>query len=418
MKYLSLLKDITGDNNIYIVGGAIRDYLLNKEMKDIDLVVMSGFDKTVDKFVDITDKKKIVLDKKRKIYRIVTDDKKFIDFTTPVGQDLYQDLGCRDFTINSMALNLKNIEFKNEKIIIKNKDIIDPFGGQSDLENKIIRMVRVDFITEDPLRILRAFRFSNNLDFFIEDETYKIIKENIKLILNIANERIKEELYQLYSAYLNPKRFKLFIESNLLKELFDLDLKRESELRKKTLKQLQYVKQKNYLEEIKIKNYLFNFILFFILPVYKDEVSIKELKEKLIKYTFNKRDINLITEYLNILKKLLKDYKSLINNDILLYEELFSEGLDIELLKYLLLSFFQVQKYSQKKELAFKILNRLTKMQKRTARRLIDGNDIKNILNIEKGKLVGEILDEIKEKQALGVFKKRSQILKYIEENY
>ena len=418
MKYLSLLKDITGDNKIYIVGGAVRDYLLNKEIKDIDLIVMSDFENIIDRFTNETDRKLIVLDKKRSIYRIVTDDNKFIDFTTPVGQDLYQDLGCRDFTINSMALDLRDVSYKNEKIFMDSKDIIDPFEGRSDLENKIIRLVSEDSIKEDPLRILRAFRFSNNLDFLIEEKTYEIIKENINITLKPANERIKEELYQLYSNYLKPARIKLLLESNILKVLFGVDLKKDRKIRKKLLKQLHFVKKNRYLENIKIESYLFNLILFFMFLILKNKVTLKQLEDRLINYTFNKQGIDLVIDHLHFIKNLLRDYKSYLNNDILLYEELFSKSIDIKVSKYLLLSFFHVKKDNKEKELVFKVLNKVAEMQKRTAEKLISGNDIKKVLNIEEGKLVGEILEDIKEKQALGVFNKREEILNYIKDNY
>jgi len=415
MNYLSSLKDIANDTQIYIVGGTIRDYLLNREIKDIDLLVMSDLERIVNKFSQLIKRKKIVLDKKRNIYRIVTEDNKFIDFTNPVGQDLYQDLGCRDFTINSMALALDNLSYKNDNIFIKKENIIDPFKGVKDLENKRIRMVSSNFIDEDPIRILRAFRFSNNLNFEIAEDTYQLIAENKKILSNISGERIKDEIFKMFSKYLKPEKFKLLLKSNLVKVIFSIDFKNNIDVHNKLLKQISFVKKEEYLSKIEMDNYIFNLILFFMRPVYHGFISIEVLKKYLLSYTFNKKAVNVIGDYLYSLNYLLKNYNILTNNDILIYEELFFKETEVETLKYLLLSFFYTEHESQQQEIILETLDKLKIIKERLSYQFIDGNDVKNIMNIKEGELIGDILAELKKKQALGFFDNRKDVIKYLQ---
>ncbi len=419
MKSLSLLKNITKDNEVYVVGGAIRDFLLNKEIKDIDLLVMSELENVLDKFITITGYKKIILDKERKIYRVVTEDNKFIDFTNPVGQDLLQDLGCRDFTINSMAVCFKDITVSQDSIEFKKEDIIDPYSGFKDLDNKIIRMVNKNFIQNDPLRILRVFRFSNNLNFQIEEKTRAKVLSETYLIMNIKKERIKEELYHLFSKPLNPHYFKGFLSSGLVNYLFNVKTYQNENNLQLFIKYLNILSKKKYLEKIELENYLINLILFFILPVLKDEISIETLKYDLIDYTFNKKKVNIISDYLFSINNILKDYKSLLNDDILIYEELFFKRTDVNTLKYFLLNLIKTEVgVVAKREAVVQILNKLEKMRERASCQYINGNEIKEVLNLKEGRLIGKILKNIKRKQALGLLNSKKEVINFLKDNY
>lgn len=206
MEYLAELKKIKTEQDVYIVGGFIRDYLLDKENKDIDLIVMSGLNRYVKDFFESCGKKKLLLDDKRQIYRVVTKRNIFIDFSNPVGQDLLNDLGHRDFTINSMAIELDHIVLKDANYYLKKDKIIDLHGGFLDLQREKIRMVDQTFVRDDPLRILRAYRFSINLDFKIEKKTATIIDKNLYLLKSVKNERIKEELIKTFNDKINNER--------------------------------------------------------------------------------------------------------------------------------------------------------------------------------------------------------------------
>ena len=165
MNYLKILDNISETNQIYIVGGTIRDYLLEKSINDIDMIVFNSINDVVYKFADTINKKVIVLDKNRNIFRVVVDENIFLDFSSPVGQDLLEDLGYRDFTINSMAIKLSKIDFNNNQISIKKDDIIDPFNGIKDIEKQVVKVVKQSSIKNDPLRHKRLFGTDHEIEF-------------------------------------------------------------------------------------------------------------------------------------------------------------------------------------------------------------------------------------------------------------
>ena len=138
----------------------------------------------------------MVLDKEHGCARLVKriKDKVYtLDFTDFRGKDLHDDLLHRDFTINAMALGL-------EDILAGNLDdkLIDPRGGRKDLKAKIIRMVAKKAFDEDPLRILRAFSLSAIFGFKIDKETLKLAKVKKGKLSGVSCERIRDELFKIF----------------------------------------------------------------------------------------------------------------------------------------------------------------------------------------------------------------------------
>ncbi len=190
-KTLELLK--SSNEDIYLVGGAVRDYLLGKTTYDKDILVNNAedFAKT---FAEEHHATFIPLDTKNKIYRVVLDDKlNYIDITEPINKSLYDDLRRRDFTINAIAINLKNNE------------IIDINDGQKDLRHGIIRSISEKNIIDDPLRILRGYRFAATLGFEIEEETINQFQKHKNLITKPAVERINYEIMKLFQGKYTSK---------------------------------------------------------------------------------------------------------------------------------------------------------------------------------------------------------------------
>jgi poly(A) polymerase len=127
------------------------------------------------------------------VARVVGDDITF-DFSRLNGETLEEDLCNRDFTINSIALDMAN-----------NK-IIDVKGGKDDLENKIIRHNCDNVFNSDPIRMLRAVRMSAQLGFSICKETRELIKQRAELLNNAAGERILEELFKEIDQLISENR--------------------------------------------------------------------------------------------------------------------------------------------------------------------------------------------------------------------
>lgn len=212
---------------VYLVGGCVRDTLLKKEAKDLDMIIrnlpmeklkkeLNQFGKTnlvgksfgVLKFYPINQKGiEIDVALPRKEISTGLGHKDFqvdYDHTLPIKDDL----GRRDFTINAIALNLQTGEY------------IDPYNGQKDLNNKIIRTVFTNSFVEDPLRLMRAVQFAARLNFKIEEKTFQQMKKHAKLILTVAKERVAEEIKKLFLAEKPSHGFHLMRDTGLLKYVF------------------------------------------------------------------------------------------------------------------------------------------------------------------------------------------------------
>lgn len=203
----------------YIVGGAVRDHLLDKKVNDVDVAtsalptdIKQIFSSTVD--VGIEHGTILVLDEGQPI-EVTTfrTEGTYIDYRRPEEvtfvRSLEQDLQRRDFTINAMAVS-------------KEGNIIDLFGGIDDIKNRVIRAVgdpNVRF-REDALRMLRAIRFSAQLGFSIEENTMKAIQKDSDLIDFIARERISMELSKMWKSENVYAGIKTLIESQLAKYLY------------------------------------------------------------------------------------------------------------------------------------------------------------------------------------------------------
>lgn len=203
-KVLELLKDY--DEDIYLVGGAVRDYLLGKTTCDKDILVNNA-ESFAKEFARKNNATFITLDSENKIYRVVLRDKiNYLDITEPIEGSLEKDLRRRDFTINAIAINLKT------------KEIIDINNRQEDIKNRVIRSISEDNLVDDPLRILRAFRFSATLGFEIEQGTLEQIKRHKDLILNPAKERVNYEILKLFQGEYTPQV--LLMASDIIELLY------------------------------------------------------------------------------------------------------------------------------------------------------------------------------------------------------
>lgn len=199
----------------YFVGGFIRDIILKHKINDIDIAtdahpekVMSIFSKVIPTGLKHGTVTVIINNLPFEVTTFRTESK-YLDYRRPdrvyFVSTLVDDLRRRDFTINAMAMSI------DEKII-------DPFNGQADIENRIIKTVGSadERFTEDPLRMLRAIRFAAQLNFTIEENTWNSILKNASLIQYIANQRIKSELIKIINSANPELGIDLFIKSNMI----------------------------------------------------------------------------------------------------------------------------------------------------------------------------------------------------------
>ena len=198
------------ENEIYLVGGAVRDFITGKDTFDRDLIVM-------DEDAGIFAKKLaahfegvlVPLDEVNKIYRVVLPDRvNIIDVTNPLEGSLERDLMRRDLTINSVAVN------------IRTSGVVDLCGGIADIQNKYINYINEHNFEDDPLRLLRVYRFQATLGFDLTPETIHAVCKFVKLIHKPAVERITHELILLFGGKYADKALLNMNKTWLLEELF------------------------------------------------------------------------------------------------------------------------------------------------------------------------------------------------------
>jgi tRNA nucleotidyltransferase/poly(A) polymerase len=175
--------------SLWLVGGPVRDALLDRPCTDWDLVCRDA-KVLAQRVARILKAKCITLDEQHKIFRVLVPlpPPVTLDFAELQGKTIEQDLGRRDFTINAMAR------------AIPDGPLVDPFGGQTDLKKKVVREVSEKAFAEDPLRLVRAFRFSAQFDCRIDPATFRHIRKHRNALSKTAPERIREELLRLWKA--------------------------------------------------------------------------------------------------------------------------------------------------------------------------------------------------------------------------
>lgn len=209
----------------YLVGGCVRDLLLHKKPKDWDVAtnatpdrIQALFKKTVyeNKFGTVAVVNENVSDETLKIVEITPyrKDEKYSDKRHPdsisFAGNIEEDLKRRDFTINALALNVTRGTVG---------EIIDLFGGQDDIKNKVIKAVGNpdDRFNEDALRVIRAVRIATELDFKISHETGESIRNNVKLLDFISKERIRDEFTKIIMSDNPSNGIKMMNEFGVLR---------------------------------------------------------------------------------------------------------------------------------------------------------------------------------------------------------
>jgi len=214
----------------FVVGGYVRDCFMGRSSEDIDVVVVGSGIKLAEKFAETLGNKVRVnvyqnfgtamihyfgektwqiefVGARKESYRR--------DSRKPIVENgtLEDDQNRRDFTINALAIALNHDNFG---------ELVDPFGGIRDIDDKIIRTPLDSDITfsDDPLRMMRAIRFATQLGFTIEEATWKAIERNADRIKIVSRERIIDELNKMILADVPSKGFRLLDSCGLLPIIF------------------------------------------------------------------------------------------------------------------------------------------------------------------------------------------------------
>jgi len=219
---------------VFVIGGYVRDLVLNRPSKDVDFVVLGSgiaFARKVADKIGSGVQAKYFKNFGTAMVRKGEWEMEFVgarkesyrrDSRKPIVENgtLDDDQKRRDFTINALSISLQEKDFGR---------LIDPFNGIEDIENKIIRTPLDPDITfsDDPLRMMRAIRFSTQLDFTIEKNTYEAINRNKNRIKIVSKERVLDELNLIVMSEKPSRGFNLLEKTGLLKIIFPhfVDLK-------------------------------------------------------------------------------------------------------------------------------------------------------------------------------------------------
>lgn len=207
---------------LYLVGGAVRDLLLDKTNLDIDLVVEGDATSLARKLSD-NEAGEITVHKQFNTAKL-----KWRQWSTDITSareesyahpgalpsvkpgSLSDDLLRRDFTINAMAVSLNPDDYGR---------LIDPYGGQKDLEGKKIRILHQKSFIDDSTRIWRGLRYEQRLDFQLETETLRLLKRDIHMLDTVSGDRIRYELECILNEELPEKVFRRADELGVLAKL-------------------------------------------------------------------------------------------------------------------------------------------------------------------------------------------------------
>lgn len=215
------LADLTLEKSTpcYIAGGTIRDWFMGVESKDLDITVARDSFGWAGELAQKIGGRFVPLDVEEGVARVVWQEV-CVDFSSfrEGAKTIADDLLKRDFTINSMAVPFPT-QVPDSWDGIKAPELLDPAGGQKELQDKIIRSTTPAVFVSDPLRLLRAYRFMAKFRFRIEPETEKQIREHVHLLYLVAEERIASELDGIMAAADSIKTIEAMHENGVLAEL-------------------------------------------------------------------------------------------------------------------------------------------------------------------------------------------------------
>jgi len=190
---ISWVESLAPSVQVWLVGGAVRDHFLERTTVDFDFVVAGDGLELARRAADQLDGDVFVLDQDRGTARVLLDRKgparRVFDFATLRGATIEADLRSRDFTVNSIAVDLSNPGV-----------LVDPCRGLQDVRAGIIRVCSPQSIEDDPVRALRAVRLASELGFKIDEETRGLIREAAGALRAISRERIRDELFRMLAV--------------------------------------------------------------------------------------------------------------------------------------------------------------------------------------------------------------------------
>ena len=346
---------------LFLVGGCVRDMLLGRDIADLDMVAFGAdYEKTAFK---IARKIKAAAVKFKDNVRIVKDGCEF-DISAPRGENIHEDLAKRDFTINNLAVGTDG------QII----------GDEADLRSGLIRVVHAGAFDDDPLRVVRAYRFAAQLGFEIETGTRELVKQKAEKLSEVAGERIFAELNKLCDGKYALPALKMLIADGVSEYAFGT----KSKLPEVFLNNTDGAELL-----LKISTFLYGF----------EKDALKLMDGRCYPARTAKRVKEMSAGYTLLEAK--ADYKLFLYNhkgDAYLIADMFAA-------------------VNGGREELFGKLDDTMKLMNFDNMRLIGGAEL-SALGVEAGKLMGEIIKDVSFKLACSELKDKDDALLYIKDKY
>ena len=426
------IKPYIKNYDAYLVGGYLRDLLSGEISPDRDIAIKcDNLAKLTKKIADELNGSFVELDPVNEIYRVVFGED-YIDFAKLLNNNLDDDIKRRDFTINAIMYDINNEKF------------VDITGGKKDFEEKIIRTYKISNLLDDPLRTLRAIRFQAKFGFRIDDEIVNFIKENNSLILNVAPERVHQELIKTFEGKFLIDALFSMDETGLLDVIFPFfkDIKKIPSNSHHHLDLFHHLIEttKNIRinkPELKLAAFIHDLAkpdCWTIEPetgrhrfIGHDELGAKKVVPFLKKLKFSNKEIEYISKMVQFHiypSALMKDENVTERAIIRFIRKIGDDTLDLlELARADRLSArgpavsdemieVNLSNLEKLKEKYFEISPKLKEMPK-----LVDGNEIMQILNLKPSPKLKEIIDEIKELQLEGKINNKEDAINFLK-NY
>ena len=315
--------------DIYLIGGVVRDILLGKKPKDLDIVVVGDAlnfayaiqEKTLSRIIKEEPNLKTAkvdfgnglqidfASTRHEIYG----DKKGIPIISSFGCSLQDDVIRRDFSVNALAISLNFSDYGK---------VIDYVNGQEDLKNKKLSVLHDFSFLDDPTRIIRAFKFSQRLGFSIEEHTQNLINEYFNTInySEIASPmRIKKEFYEVFRMN-SPEVMEKFVENGIYKVLSD------------KINNVDFHKVKDVIEKYNLKDHM---EIIYLLSIFLRKENSKILQQ----FNFTKAEIKIIQDL-----KLAGEFKGKLS-DVEIYQLYSNRSKESLALEFLLKNNTHIQKY-------------------------------------------------------------------------
>lgn len=383
--------------SIFLVGGIVRDLFLKRENVDLDITVeedgirfskilqkeLKGVLKTFPKFgtsfLILPDRTRIDISTARKEKYPKPAVLPEVEFS-----NIREDLKRRDFTINSLAVSLNKKNFG---------EVIDYFGGISDLKNGIIRALHNLSFVDDPTRIFRAVRFEQRFNFKIERNTEYLIRKAVdeNLISLLSSERLKNELLYIFREDFPQKCILRMEELNILKGIHpDISIN------------IKEVENTEELKKLNLENFKFEKEFFYFLLILQNlgERSIKDISERLKFSKKEKKILSLANDH-----EVFKKIEEKLRNKKIKNSEIYN------LLKNLpseILALFYIK--AEGKIVKDRIKYYIEELSKLNTS--ISGEDLLK-LGYKEGPLIRKILEEILGKKLNGEIKDREEEIEY-----